>query len=151
MDFFLETYYFIAIFFVSVFLCLIPAKIAEDKGYSHTLWWCFGMFISFPIAFILSLVIKDKSLKLCPNCSEKVKKDAKICRFCNYSFNGQTKQTQVKDQLEQWEDRGKTTNTALFEMLSCPYCQKNLFLRKVSKGKKYKCPFCKNIIEVDDK
>lgn len=64
-------------------LAYIPASIAGHKGHSIGKWFVYGFFLP-PIAMVHSLLIKDykKDYKVCPNCAELVKKEAKVCRFC---------------------------------------------------------------------
>ena len=47
---------------ISLLLPLIPARIAQNKGYSGGLWWLYGFFL-FWIALIHSLFLKDKNVK----------------------------------------------------------------------------------------
>ena len=47
---------------ISLLLPLIPAKIAQNKGYSGGLWWLYGFFL-FWVALIHSLFLKDKNVK----------------------------------------------------------------------------------------
>ena len=40
-------------------LSVIPAFIADNKGYSFGLWWLYG-FILFPLAFFHSISLREK-------------------------------------------------------------------------------------------
>ena len=70
-----------------IILAYIPASIAVHKGHSSGKWFVYGFFLP-PIAMIHSLLIKDyeKEYKVCPACAERVKKEAKVCRFCGNKF-----------------------------------------------------------------
>jgi len=69
---------------------LIPAYIASQKGRSFILWWFFGAML-FIVALPVSIIIKPdehlialkKGLIQCPHCAEWVRKDARVCRYCN--------------------------------------------------------------------
>jgi hypothetical protein len=77
-------------------LGLIPAMIAKSKGRSFGLWWFYGamlFIIALPHSLIMSAdknFIESKQLsegmKKCPHCAEIVKKEAKVCRYCNREF-----------------------------------------------------------------
>lgn len=45
---------------LAALLGLIPAKIADDKGYSFVLWWFFG-FMLFIVAIVAVMFLKDKN------------------------------------------------------------------------------------------
>ncbi|MEI7683292.1 MAG: hypothetical protein WCJ24_03275 [Candidatus Saccharibacteria bacterium] len=47
--------------FLWVFLALWPAMIARRKGYSFVLFFILAIFISWPIALIITFFIKDKT------------------------------------------------------------------------------------------
>ena len=66
-----------------IFLALIPSGIANRKGRSYGSWYAYG-FLFPPIAFIHSLLIEDYEgdYMECPYCAERVKKAAKVCRYC---------------------------------------------------------------------
>ena len=76
---------------------LIPAFIAREKGRGFFIWWIYGALL-FIIALVHSLAMPNmKTLqviesqtgarKKCPECSELVQADAKICRYCNLRFD----------------------------------------------------------------
>lgn len=74
-------------------LCLgtIPAAIAKEKGFNFLLWWLFG-FSLFIVAFPCALFMKPTpavlakreagEFKTCPRCAEKVRRAARVCRYC---------------------------------------------------------------------
>jgi ribosomal protein L40E len=66
-----------------VLVAYVPSSIAAHKGHSAGKWFVYGFFLP-PIAFVHSLLTKDyeTDYKVCPFCAEKVKKAAKICRYC---------------------------------------------------------------------
>ncbi len=66
-----------------ILLAYIPSSIAGHKGHSYIKWLVYGFFLP-PIAFIHSLLVKnyETDYKECPFCAERIKKAAKVCRFC---------------------------------------------------------------------
>jgi RNA polymerase subunit RPABC4/transcription elongation factor Spt4 len=69
---------------IAVIIGLIPAAIAQSKGYNFFLWWLFGAAL-FIVALPVSLIIRPAaaSRKTCPYCRESIRKDATICPVCN--------------------------------------------------------------------
>ena len=78
---------------ILLFLALIPAFIAKNKGRSFGAWYVYGVLL-FVIALIHSLLIskrpenkseaemREEGLKKCPYCAEYIKEEAKVCKFC---------------------------------------------------------------------
>ena len=81
------------VYVIAILIGLIPASIAKNKGRNFYTWWLYGAAI-FIVALPHSLLMKptqtsieqkqiDEGMKKCPFCSEMIKGDAKVCRFCN--------------------------------------------------------------------
>ena len=77
-------------------IALIPARIASSKGKNFANWWLYGVAL-FIVALVHALLLQTDSAELerralavshkkCPQCAEVVKREAKVCRFCQYDF-----------------------------------------------------------------
>ncbi len=84
---------FLGLMALGVLLGLIPASIAQSKGRSFVGWWIYGallLIVALPHALMLQtdLVAVDRRAvqsgesRKCPHCAELVRRDAKICRYC---------------------------------------------------------------------
>ena len=80
-----------------ILFSIIPAIIASNKGRSGFGWFMLSLVISPLFAGILVAVLPSQKKKLearalasdskkCPQCAELVKVEAKICRFCQFTF-----------------------------------------------------------------
>lgn len=86
---------------------LVGMLIGTKKGFSLPISFIAGIILG-PLSFLMLLARSDK--KKCPKCAEMVQTAASVCRFCNYSFDDNGKNADVK----------KATVTA--DTKKCPNC-----------------------------
>lgn len=72
----------------AVFGALIGYVAAEKRGWSPVAGVLGGALLGIlsPLMFFASGVSKNDRSKVCPQCAERVKAEAKVCRFCQHQF-----------------------------------------------------------------
>jgi hypothetical protein len=83
------------ILMVAAVIGILPAAIAQSKGYSFGLWWIFGallFIIALPVAILMppnSAAMEQRQLnagmKKCALCAELIKQEALICKHCGHA------------------------------------------------------------------
>ena len=88
-------------------LGFVPAIIAKNKGRSFLTWYIYGTLL-FIVAIIHALVIEEKTpavntrlVKNCPFCSEVIKKQSLICRFCGKEASFPLHEAVMDGEMEQ--------------------------------------------------
>jgi len=69
---------------VWILLSGVVAAIASRKDRSGFLWFVVALLFSPLIAGFIILTLGEAG-KICPQCAETVKYEAKVCRFCGYT------------------------------------------------------------------
>lgn len=72
----------------AIFGALIGYVAAQKRGWSPVAGVLGGALLGIfsPLLFFVSGVSKNDRSKVCPQCAERVKAEAKVCRFCQHQF-----------------------------------------------------------------
>jgi len=106
---------------VYLFFSVLVAAYANLVKRSGLLWLLLSLIFSPLLTFIVLVILGRPilpglfgsfSMKTCPQCAEKVKKAAKICRFCAHSFEEKPKFIPVIDVPELFDLDTHKENTA---------------------------------------
>lgn len=99
----------------AVLIGLIPAAIAQKKGYNFFMWWLFGAAL-FIVALPVSLIMspdpkameerkKGEGYRKCPKCAEWIKEEAIVCKHCGYNASSSNSVGAYEDEIRQlYED-----------------------------------------------
>lgn len=110
--------------FYGIAFGILAAIVAKGKNRDQLNWFMIGFFLGI-IGFIAALIVEKKEKatvavqpkptdmprskqlfdpsemeKKCPDCAEKIKLEARVCRFCGYRFSDQD----VADARSNWLD-----------------------------------------------
>ncbi len=112
----------------AMILGLIPAYIAKSKGRNFIDWWIFGsllLIVALPWSILMktdeNLIATEQGLKKCPRCAEWVKKEAKVCRYCNAELEESLPDEPMPDKMKNYcpKCRMEIDNNLIGE---CPDC-----------------------------
>lgn len=95
--------FYTIVFFYALLFGTVTALAAVSR-YRHPFVWFFVGFVFGVFGLIAILVlgkdeeddayhVESSNMKKCPDCAERVKIDAKICRFCGHKFNDKPPQS----------------------------------------------------------
>ncbi len=90
----------VEILIFAVLIGLLPAFVAQSKGHGFVGWWLYGallFIVALPHALLLApdrptldaRAIGDGGRR-CPHCAEIVRREAKVCRFCQRDLPPET-------------------------------------------------------------
>ena len=78
-------------------LGLIPAFIAQKKGYDFILWWLLGALLFIVALPAILLISPNKEgiekqqlaggYRKCPRCAELIKREAQVCKHCGHNLS----------------------------------------------------------------
>ena len=116
-------------FIPAVLLGLIPATIAHRKGRNFLTWHIYGTLL-FVITLIHSIYLEPKSqtyhqepqpigTKPCPFCAEFIKRDAKVCRFCQREIPVEQKKQKVY--FQEQSNEGTKEKSEMFDKFPGEY------------------------------
>ncbi|HAR49535.1 MAG TPA: hypothetical protein DCR81_05430 [Smithella sp.] len=114
--------------FIAVICAGVSSVVAKNKGRSE-FGWGLSAFIIGPLVLLVALlppVANGKTTKNCPFCSEVIKYNAKICKYCN---------SQLITVIP------KSNNN---KVVSCPQCGNTDLRYNINDGGKsgWSCPIC---------
>jgi hypothetical protein len=115
----------IALIGIWILLSVLAARIAEGKGRSPGLYLLVSLFLTPVVGILMALVARpdraavEKSQvssgdqRKCPFCAELVKREAKICRFCQKELPPPeplegTPRFKTKTEYDAWKEKGGT-------------------------------------------
>jgi hypothetical protein len=88
-------------------LCGVAAYVADNKGRSGASIFFLSVFLSPVVGILVALAMNPDPVaqgkKKCPKCAEFVQPDAKVCRFCRYSF--------AEEEAAEWRRSATATST----------------------------------------
>lgn len=89
---------------------ILSSLAVKNKNRNQLGWFMAGM--AFNVFGFLAALIVDKleDVKKCPDCGEYVKAEARVCRFCHYTFTDKT----FTDNKPYWKELNNgLTNTSV--------------------------------------
>lgn len=94
---------------------IFSAVVASTKGYDGPSWFFGGLFFGLPALIAIAgmptvSLTSTKDKKLCPQCCESISVEAKVCRYCHYTFSVTELKTEIiNDSLLKLETELKST------------------------------------------
>jgi hypothetical protein len=129
--------YGITLLLLVAMLCgLAGAGIGSARGNSK-IGFCLGLLLG-PLGWIITLLLENKSGKLCPECKGRIPADARRCQHCSFQLQPVPRIKPATVRLPRFATPG-------FTKTSCPHCSQHIEVPQELSESELTCPTCQKV------